>query len=204
MARPKRNRAERETHLFIVAEMMRKCYSQREMSVATGRSLSTVNRDVKIVTKQWAKEHAEDIHILKTQALQENQYVMREAIKCFEKSKGEKVVETKKAVESSGWRNTLRKESIQVKNEQYGDPRYLQIVENGLRFKADLLGLNAPKEVEANVDHQVSGSILHTHTTLQDTLDLVEAAINGTDGGALSEVVPERPVLPDPLRITEG
>ena len=74
---------------------------------------------------------------------------------------------------------------------------------DAIRKKADILGIDAPKQVKADVTSKTL--TVHADIGLQETMELLESIVGQrTDQAALSEHVQAGPVFPPPLRTQEG
>jgi hypothetical protein len=188
--------AAKEARLVIVSEMLLKGVAPTKIARATNVSPSQITHDKRQIMARWQKETAANIHHQREVVLRQNEWVLHEAVEAWQNSLEDRTKTTSKVVESllSGQQ---RKEASKTVEGSDGNPAYLSIVENALRTKRELLGLDQPQTIESiDVNHHVAGNVVHTAIGLQETVDLLEQLANESDQGSLPSPVQVGPVLP--------
>lgn len=199
MARSAIATAAKEARLVIVAEMLVKGFRPSQIAKATNVSPSQTTKDKKTVITRWQKETAETIGQQRMIVLRQNEWVLHEAVEGFVNSKEDRTKTTKKVVEGAGGKQ--RKEASEQVEQSDGNPAFLQIAENALRTKRELLGLDQPvtqDPLDVNVHH--TGAVAQVTVSLQDTMDLVAAVAAEHDSGALPQSVSDGSILPSAIR----
>lgn len=188
---------QRQSHLLVVAQMMTEGYGTNAIAVATNRSPGQITYDKKKVVEKWQKEAVDLITFQKAVALRQTESILNESIIAWKNSQETRTTTQRKA-RQSGQGSTPVQESMVKEEECHGDPRYLSVAMDAIRTKANLIGLNAPKEVDATVEH--TGNVVHTSVGLSETMALLAEAATGDDQGPLPQPVPVGPVLSSPVR----
>src|SRR5262249_14616833 len=117
---------------------------QSELARRLGVDRSTVSRDLKVLNARWKESAVRDLDAAKGQELERIDRLEREYFEAWEKSKGgHETTTTEQTTTPQGERNkaAIRRE------EEHGDPRYLEGVRWCIGKRCELLGLNAPHKV---------------------------------------------------------
>lgn len=193
---------QRLAHMLIVQQLMRNGKGTCAIARATNRSPAAITRDKKRVIADWKRELVEHYDDARAVLMHQTDAVLDAAWTSFAESRSKRIVTTKR-VKSSTRGGQPSNEAVVVEEQQYGDPRFLNICMDAIRKKADILGIDAPKQVKADVTSKTL--TVHADIGLQETMELLESIVGQrTDQAALPEYVQAGPVLPPPLRTQEG
>lgn len=119
---------------------------QADIASDLGINQSTVSRDLAAIQEQWREERVHDINERKNIELARVDELEREYWQAWEKSKEDE--QTKKAVKRGD--KDVRQE-ITVKG-QVGDASYLRGVQWCIEKRCQILGLDAPKNIDLTSD----------------------------------------------------
>ncbi len=148
---PKRTRKERETDLSLTIKLWSQGYTLREIAekISANRkyriTFRSIHNDIKAEIKRWREERLDIIEDQITVELIRINNIEKEAWEAWEKSKAE--YQRSVTERRSGTSETMRAQM--VREEQCGDPRYLQIIQWCIDKRCKLFGLDAPKKIEA-------------------------------------------------------
>jgi len=140
--RPPRNASERERDLKIEAEMYLKGKSQQEIAVKLNLSPATVSRDLKSLHEQWREARTIDMTTAKNAELARLDVLEASYWTAWENSLKTAHAQTE-AISGPG--STV---SLNSKRQQFGDPRFLNGVMACIQKRCEILGLNAPKQMD--------------------------------------------------------
>lgn len=149
----------REGRLVIVAEMLKKGASVREIAREIQRveglerpiSASTVHKYQTQLLDEWRKTRIKDVDLAIEQKLAEIQHAKMELWEQWEKSKTdtkEQITKKRGAVGSQSQIKTTQVENTTKDLVNYGDVRYLAEIRALIDQEIKLLGLNAPEKRE--------------------------------------------------------
>lgn len=163
--RTQKNRIKREGVKAIMAKLMVRGYTYRQMKeeidLQQGGSISlgTISKFARELIQEWRDSRAEDVKDIKEAELQALNEVIKEGWEAWERSKD--TYTRKSAVRSSKEGTDPRNPSAegdqasvtqrQEEVVQFGDPRYLNIVNEALDKRRKLLGANEPER------HEITG-----------------------------------------------
>lgn len=151
--RPKRIKPQREQDLLFIERLYVQGRSQREIAAMLSRerpytlSHKTIGRDIHEILARWRAEMLRGIDELKAAELARLNRMEREAWDAWERSCQikERTLSEQKQGTAAGQRAQLTRE------QQTGDPRYLQIVQWCITKRCAILGLDAPTQVQQTV-----------------------------------------------------
>ena len=190
---------ERALHMQKVAEHVSDRVPVRESARQLGRSVSAIVRDRRLLRERLNESSLELINTERGEQLERLTHLEDEALAGWERSVGQSVKQTRRITEErSGRRQTIS----EITETLSGDPRYLQTVLGIYKRRADLLGLDAPKEV--NVESTSVAVTANLDLGLQEAQRFFS---NLAEDGAIEvgEVaVQERSVLSPDVRVPEG
>jgi hypothetical protein len=117
---------------------------QGELAQRLGVDRSTISRDLKVLNGRWKEAAVRDLDAAKGQELERIDLLEQQYWAAWERSKqGRETTTTEQVTGEDGDRTkaAIRKE------EQHGDPRYLDGVQRCIEQRCKLLGLNAPQKI---------------------------------------------------------
>lgn len=129
-----------------VAELYCQGAPQVEIAEELEVSQPTVSRDLRHVRQEWRSSRIRNFDALQADELLKVDKVEREAWAAFRRSVGEK----QKTTDNTGGENPGTKT---VTWRDAGDPRFLSVIEDCIRRRCAILGLDAPSKV-AQTDSQ--------------------------------------------------
>lgn len=141
-----RTEKQKENDRTIIAEMTLKGKNQYQIAEVVGISREQVSRDMKKVRRDWAEKRDQDTtkHIAKE--LAKLDLVIEKAWDEFDASKVKKETTFK---EMNDPNDSSKGSKVYIKKEtQNGNPAYLVTIQNCIKKRAELLGLDAPKRTE--------------------------------------------------------
>jgi hypothetical protein len=165
---------------------------QAELAQRLGVNRSTVSRDLKVLNVRWKEAAVRDLDAAKGQELDRLDQLEREYWQAWQQSQGpHEVTTTEQTTGGDGERvrAAIRKE------EQHGDPRYLEGVRWCIQKRCDLLGLDNPQKV-----HLTREDTLRVHVDVFQEIDHYAAMLQTRreQPGLLASPVPgdgpEQPV----------
>lgn len=150
MAAAKRTAGQREIDLLFIQERYARGDSQRsiaaELSATRPYRLThqTIGNDIEELLSRWRQTMVEKIDELQAAELLRINTIEREAWDAWERSKHkkEKTLSEQKTGDKAGQRAQITRE------DQIGDPRFLEHVRWCITKRCEILGLNAPCRVE--------------------------------------------------------
>ena len=113
--------------------------SQPEIASRLRISQKTVSVDLKALRKQWLASALMDFNEAKARELAQIDKLEDEAYQAWERSKQVKKTETSEKIVGGKLGDSLR--AAVVKEDQYGDPRFLAIVDKCIERRTKILGL---------------------------------------------------------------
>jgi predicted DNA-binding protein (UPF0251 family) len=148
MARKTRTKTEREQALLEVARLDRRGCSQREIAAALGVSHKQVWYDLERIRERYREATHHERHAKVEEKRAQLREARWEAWQAWERSKEDarKVVEEEPTGAEGG-----RGKRVTTVEGRLPDPAYLRAVLETLRDESALLGLDAPKQVDARV-----------------------------------------------------
>jgi len=117
---------------------------QTELAERLGVDRSTISRDLTTLKARWKESGIRDLNMAKGQELERLDALEREYWQAWEQSKGpHEITTTEQTTDSDGERvkAAIRKE------DQHGDPRYLDGVQRCIEQRCKILGINAPQKI---------------------------------------------------------
>lgn len=197
----KRTDVQRELDRAEMMKMLARGATRRQVAEKLGVSVEQVGHDYRIVMRELAGEVAEDVQVIRQVKLEELAEMKREAWQAWEKSKEQKVRVTRSTFENE---RGIREQVTEQRDGSCGDPRFLAVLDRVITAERELLGLNPPKEVKA----EVSGTVAHgidweavadaasSRKALTEVEDRIRAALGPPQAGevrvgkpALGEVI---------------
>lgn len=134
---------QREHQLAEVARMYLAGRYQVHIAKELGITQQQVSYDLKVIRERWVESSLRDFDELKAQELAKIDDAEREFRQAWERSKNAKQITHSKKREGLG----ASTEAGVRKEEQVGDPRFLDGVLKCIHMRCELLGLNAAKKV---------------------------------------------------------
>jgi hypothetical protein len=133
-----------------VAQLYVQGYTQMKIADRLGVSQATISGDLKLVEKQWRTEAVRDFDLCREHELQKLSLIEQEAWQAWERSQ--------KPLQSAdlGGGDSTHPVKKRIRN-QYGDPRFLALVNQCIATRRALLGLDLlPVSMEAGSHGPVS------------------------------------------------
>lgn len=185
MTGPRFTSHERQHRRREVARLYLQGKYQYEIAAILDVSRQLVTYDLKVIHRAWRASTIRDFDAAKAIELAKIDTMEREYWTAWEKSKQQAQRTTTKRTEVTDGNG--RTEAHVVKEEQCGDPRYLQGVANCMKQRSDLLGLAAPLKTETKHDFATM-----TDVERQARIDeLIEKRRDGTTGAASDGRAPD-------------
>lgn len=130
-----------------VAELHLQGFTQLQIAEQLTISQTTISLDLKAIEKEWRDSMVRDFDLCRERELQKLAMVEREAWRAWERSQ-----KPAQSAELPG-DETVRPAKKRIRN-QYGDPRFLAIVNNCSASRRALLSLDlAPQSLESPDEH---------------------------------------------------
>ncbi|MFA5150268.1 MAG: ECF-type sigma factor [Candidatus Omnitrophota bacterium] len=142
-----RLKAQKERDRRNVASLYLKGVIQADIADQLGISQSTVSKDLKLIQSEWAVARINDIDERKRIELAKIDNLELTYWDGWKRSQENAEVETTKLKGRDADKPTDLEKTKRVEG-QVGDPRFLQGVANCIDKRCELLGLNAPKNVD--------------------------------------------------------
>lgn len=150
-ARKSASDTDREERILKTAMYDRRGYSQSDIAKLLGVSQTQVSLDLKLVRSRYTERMIEDKSGLTNEMREHYRDIRREAWIQWERSK---LASQKEVTQTIGGADGEEKERVTRTVEgRCGDPAYLQTIIKTLDSERDMLGLNAPKDI--NIKAQV-------------------------------------------------
>lgn len=129
-----------------IAELYLRGKKQMEISKELGLSQATISRDLKIIQEDWVRESEQAIDERKAIELAKVDALELEYWEAWKRSQENAVVETSEiSTETSGQKIKKQKRE----EGQVGDPRFLAGVMQCIDRRCQILGIDAPKKIDA-------------------------------------------------------
>lgn len=198
----KRSAEKREIDLAEIARLLRRGYSHREIAVKLKLSAQQVGIDVKTLMERCREESLNDIVAHRERILSEYREVKKEAWEAWEKSKNDRYKRTEEtstsAIRSGG-------RIIETTEEGLPSSEHLRTVMSCLTAERDILGVDAPKQVEARVEtinwDIIAGEIDLKTDTVEDRMRRVLGLPVKQEGDTGKNILECREELVDPVII---
>jgi hypothetical protein len=177
-----------ESRRCQVAELfLRGIRRQGELAGRVGVNRSTISRDLKALNIRWKESGIRDLDAAKGQELERIDLLEREAWAAWEKSKnGHETTTTEQTTTPQGERNkaAIRRE------DQPGDPRYLETIRWCINKRCEILGLNAPQRHRHGGDEgsppirlEINPAVVIEAGKRLEALKLARASVPSANGG---------------------
>lgn len=137
-----------------VAELYLQGFTQTQIGSQFGVNQSTICFDLKCIRKEWRKSTIRDFDDAKAIELQKIDQLEREAWKAWDRS--QKPQQTA-VINGQGSGERSKKTIVN----QYGDPRFLEVVHKCIAQRRAILGLDALPPSEGPATHDESAPALH-------------------------------------------
>ena len=124
-----------------VSELRLRGWSQQAIADRLGVAQKTISLDLKTIRRCWQKAALVDFAQAQAEELQKIEQLEREAWAAWESSR-------KPAQSAVVVGDDAKKTKKTVKN-QFGNPRFLQVVHDCIRSRRAILGLDAPRKLAA-------------------------------------------------------
>lgn len=173
MSAPKRNtKLKREKALEETERLHLRGYSQNAIAKKLGVSQSQVNYDIKKVRERYKEEALEHHAVYVREKINQLRAVAQEAWEGWERSKKQalEIREEEGTTGEGGWSKTSK-----TKKRVSGACEYLRTILDCLKQEAELLGLEAPKRVDANMN-VINWDALASE--IDNSPDLIEVKLN--------------------------
>jgi len=150
MAAPKRTLAERERDLVEIQRLYVAGATERQIAAQIAKerpytlSQAAIHHDIGTILDRWRKTACEGIEAHKARELARLAEAERNAWHQFQRSQRDRVRRVKET--TSGVDGTNTKKST-MREEQCGDPRYLDIVLRCIEKRCKILGVDAPTKI---------------------------------------------------------
>jgi hypothetical protein len=149
-----------------VAQLYTQGYTQVKIAERLGVSQATISGDLKLVEKQWRADAVRDFDLCRQHELQKLSLIEQEAWQAWERS--QKPLQSADLAGDESTRPTRKR----IRN-QYGDPRFLALVNQCIATRRALLGLDLlPTAVESSQ---------HGHVNLEQRRSQVIALITSLE-----------------------
>lgn len=149
----KRTPGQREKDLVLISEWYCRGYGLREMAAMLAEvrdytiCFKQIHKDIQELLSRWREAAFDNVQELKTAELARIAQIEREAWDQWEASKREREkTETERRTGSSN----VSKARV-TREQGLGDARYLQVIQNCIKQRADILGINAPEKHQHEV-----------------------------------------------------
>lgn len=150
-------------------------------------SQQTISQDLKAVRQQWRSSAVRNFDAAQEMELARIDQVEKEAWAAWQRTIGK--IKTIKNEDGVGANGSIDKTTEIIKR-QAGDPRFLQIVQDCIRQRREMLGLDAPRKVnlvnehmpENMPDSELEKAILQTADALKTGI-MVPGNRNGNGNG---------------------
>ncbi len=165
-AAPKSSRAVRQAHLARVATLYCQGVPNGQIAELTDRTASAITYDVNALLKKWQAEQIEGIDKIKVEQLAKIDVVEADAWDAWKQSRGVHVKRTRKTKsteltqaardDAEEFRIKIPVEEVErtrQKEKLAGDPRFLAIVLDCIKRRCDILGLDAPKQIDGDITY---------------------------------------------------
>ena len=149
MAGIKRTKTQRARDHKRIADLYLRGWTQMDIAEELETSNATICRDLKTLHAAWLKSSLEDYDEAKGRELAKIDKLEFEYWLAWERSYQNKEVGTRKTV-STG--ELERREAIKREERQFGDPRFLTGIQWCINKRCEVLGLDAPKKIDATSD----------------------------------------------------
>jgi hypothetical protein len=177
----KRNKAQREADLILIAEMTLQGMKQSKISTILAEkrpyslSQQTISKDIKLLEERWREESTRTITEGKNRQLKHLEVLKADAWRCLEASTEPRIVK------KQGWRErpgqtppggtqgqqtaSQAKETFATveHEERQADPRWHMVLLKALEREAALLGLDAPRATEPDTPPRLQDSVTAVH-----------------------------------------
>ena len=152
----KRTEVQRELDKAEMMKMLARGASRRQVAEHLGVSIEQVGYDYRLVMKELAANTTEDAAVVRQVKLEEIAELKREAWQAWEKSKGQRIKVTRSTFEGN---NGIREQVTEERVDACGNPQFLAVLDRLITAERELMGLNPPKEVKADVNATVTHGI---------------------------------------------
>jgi predicted transcriptional regulator len=159
-----RLKAQKERDRRNVASLYLKGVIQADIADQLGISQSTVSKDLKLIQSEWAVARINDIDERKRIELAKIDNLELTYWDGWKRSQENAEVETTKLKGRDADKPTDLEKTKRVEG-QVGDPRFLQGVANCIDKRCELLGLNAPKNVDVTSNGKDLTTIINVKLT---------------------------------------
>lgn len=176
-AQQKRRRQMKEGRLEIVAELYKKGHSYRQIRAEVMArldlpkySVSTVDKDIKSLLKEWRESRLEDMDLALQLELERIDDTCRELWEQWEKSKTDYTKTSNKrkgspAIAKEGDKERIKTyQIVESKTEviRTGDPSYISEIRQQLAERRKLLGLYAPEKKNITGDMSFAAFLMES------------------------------------------
>jgi hypothetical protein len=125
-----------------VAELYVKGHPQAEIGQRLGVTQQQISSDIKAIQQQWLASTLRDFDAVKSEQLAKVDQIEREAWDAWSRSCQPREVTVQEATEGE----TRTKKVTLRKEQQVGDPRFLQIIQKAIDQRCDILGIGQATE----------------------------------------------------------
>ena len=139
-----KTKSERELHLSKVAEGLHAGKSIKQTAIELDRTGASISKDRRILRMRWAKKNTDYIQEEKFDQLEKLNRIEEEAWDAWDRSIGERSQTTRRVVQRNGVEERIVSETTET---LAGDPRYLSTLNDVIRRRCSILGVDAPKEM---------------------------------------------------------
>lgn len=129
-----------------IARLYLQGMTQQEIAGELKLSQPTVSRDLKIIQQDWVEASVQDLNDRKAIELAKVDALEIEYWKAWERSQKDAEVNTSKVSSEGGEQKMEKQKRVEG---QVGDPRYLQGIMQCIDRRCQILGIDAPKKIDA-------------------------------------------------------
>lgn len=155
MAKP-RQPLEASKHRPLIAALYLKGFTQAAIGEQLGISHATVSRDLKLIQEHWRQSAISDMNDAKQRELEKIDVLEYEAWQAWLRSQAD-------AVSKTTFGNS-EKPNIKSSRNQYGDPRFLAIVDKCIERRCKILGIEAPVKTDNHLDGELTIRVIREET----------------------------------------
>jgi hypothetical protein len=148
MARPKRTKAQKEADMVEMAKLYLEGYTQEEMAAQFKVSQVQICKDMRALRDEWIESSLVDIDAAKRRELARIDRVEDAAVSEYARSRQDAKKSVRSEKVGSGEHTDSFVQQTETTEGRIGDPRFLTIIQNCVKQRCAILGLDAPTRNE--------------------------------------------------------